>query len=64
MDFIPGLFLISLHMPHIKATLESESGLFLTLENGTSGARNKNVRPLFSINIQGVFLTVLPKFQC
>ena len=34
-----------------KATVESESGLFLTLILGTSGALNENPRPLFNKNI-------------
>ena len=34
-----------------KATLESESGLFLTLRSGTSGAQNENLRPLINTSI-------------
>ena len=71
MDFIIRSFLISL--PHKKATLESESGLFFTLENGTYGARNENLRPLFNINVRGGnkfwpllsgFLTAVPEKKC
>ena len=42
-----------------KATVESESGLFLTLRLGTSGALNENPRPLFNKKIPTINVKLL-----
>ena len=42
-----------------KNTLESESGVFLTLGSGTFGSQNKNLRPLLNTNIPPI-LDIVP----